>query len=68
MSTEISRERIEQLIAAETETLDRVVRFIRDGQRAGRITDESAELLVGMAQHEHNGAVRLLRELLDEDE
>lgn len=66
-SVEPTRKRVEEMIRQQEEQLARVVAFIRDGQRSGRISYESAELLVGLAEHEHAGAVRLLRDLLDED-
>jgi hypothetical protein len=66
MDNSVERERIREMIRQQEDQLARVVSFIRDGQRSGRISDESAELLVGLAEHEHAGRVRLLRDLLDE--
>jgi hypothetical protein len=68
MDHSVEPDRIREMIRREEETLARVVDFIRDGQRNGRISDESAEALIALATHEHRGTVRLLRELLDEDE
>jgi hypothetical protein len=50
------------LIAAEDEALARVSEFIREGMRAGRISDESGELLIDAAEAAHRSAVAALRQ------
>jgi hypothetical protein len=67
MSDSVERERIREMIRQQEDQLARIVSFIRDGQRSGRISDQSAELLISLAEHEHAGNVRLLHELLGED-
>lgn len=67
MSTNFSRERIEELIEAENATLDRIVIFVDQGVMAARISEENAEMLVAAAKAARDVNVRPLRELLDEE-
>lgn len=58
-------DRIREMLAREGEVLARVVAFVRSGMAAGRISHESGESIIALAEHEHRVSVRLLRDLLD---
>jgi hypothetical protein len=68
MSVEPTRKRIEALIAAEDEQLSRVVSFIEQGMLARRISGENGDALIAAAEARHDANVRLLRQLLGEEQ
>ena len=56
-----SKSRLSEMIEAEDAALDRVTEFIREGMRAGRISDKSGELLIDTAEINHHVTVQRLR-------
>lgn len=60
-----SADRIRGMLDREAEMLARVVAFVRSGMAAGRISHESGEAVISLAEHEHHVRTSLLRELLD---
>lgn len=61
-----SAEELRESIRREEETLHRVVAYIDEGMRNGRISDTSGELLIAAAERAHDRAVRPLQRMLSD--
>jgi hypothetical protein len=58
------RSRLDALVEAEDRLLDDIEAFIRQGQMAGRISAESADLMMHQARPNHAANLSMLRKVL----